>query len=63
MSRPSKQRKSTIQRLRKEIPKLKKELKEKKILSKQKMDAWANLPESEWSDARRAHTAKIEGNT
>ena len=62
MSRTSKQRKSTIQKLRKEIPKLKKELREKKILSKQKMDAWVNLPESEWSDARKAHTVKIEGN-
>ena len=53
MTRPSKLRKQEIQKQRKENPKLKKAIRDKKKESQSKLEAWRALPESEWSEARR----------
>lgn len=51
--RKSKTRKTEKKLRTKNAPKVAKELKAKKIATKEKLEAWDKLPTEQWSDARK----------
>jgi U3 small nucleolar RNA-associated protein 14 len=55
MARKSKERKRIKKIKSKEVVKINKIKKEKKKANKQKLEAHANLPQSEWSEVRKKY--------